>query len=312
MKLYYTSPTAQDQIQSDARLSLGGYKALSSVPNNSFDNLFSEISQFLLSKDIPEDEYIGLILKNETEDDIEDLSFWFEYPIDCYSKFLVAAVNLSVDANGVLCMEHISNKNSKPLYADFYEADGEENAVSFGSMEGGGMLGLWFCRRLVEDLATTVQTDSNLYEVDTEHTDMVKSKIPIKFDSITIHFSWEEYYGGAVGEELLTDYYVTLNLEPVFRGDTYLGCEFTLMSDEDPDVPLKLNGASIVLITNNINYSLSTANDTIRITDPENGKFIIPEQIINWSAAIYNYKIKVTFSSGRIRTYVVGTWEILR
>ena len=49
MKLYYTNPTAEDQIQTDPRLSLGGYKALSPVPNDSFDNLFGEISQFSLN-----------------------------------------------------------------------------------------------------------------------------------------------------------------------------------------------------------------------------------------------------------------------
>jgi hypothetical protein len=157
MKLYYTSPTAQDAIQADPRLSLGGYKALSPIPNSAFDSLFGEISQFLLSKDIPEDEYIGLILKNETGSAVTNLWLWFEYATDCYSKFLVAAVDLSLDSAGVYKMEHIPNRNSAPFYAEFYEASGVENAVSIGNLAIDGMLGLWFKRTLVDDLATTIQ-----------------------------------------------------------------------------------------------------------------------------------------------------------
>jgi hypothetical protein len=204
MKLYYTSVTAQDAVQADPRLSLGGYKSASPVPNNSFDNLFGEITQFLLSKTTPEDEYIGIILKNETAAEIENLWLWFDYGTDAYSKLLVAAVDLSADSAGVLKMEHIPNRISKPMYADFYEASGIENAVSLGNIAVNGMLGLWFCRRLIENLATTIQEDSDLYETDSQHPNMVKAITPEKQDIITINFQYGvEYYGGPIGSELL-------------------------------------------------------------------------------------------------------------
>jgi hypothetical protein len=204
MNLYYTSVTAQDAVQADPRLSLGGYKSASPVPNNSFDNLFGEITQFLLSKTIPEDEYIGVILKNETAAAVENLWLWFDYGTNPYSKILVAAVDLAADSAGVLKMEHIPNRISKPIYADFYEADGIENAVSLGNLAVGGMLGLWFCRQLIENLATTIQEDSDLYETDPLHPNMVRAITPAKQDIITVSFRYgSDYYGGPIGSELL-------------------------------------------------------------------------------------------------------------
>jgi hypothetical protein len=310
MKLYYTTPTAQDQIQTDPRLSLGGYKSASPVPNDAFDNLFTEISQFMLSKGNAETEYIGLILKNETAYNIQGLRFWFDYQADPYSQLQVAAVNLTSDTNGVLKMEHVPTRNSKPLYADFYPANGVDNAVEIGDLEVGEMMGLWFCRSLVDNLAATVQADSKLYETDPSNTNLVRPIVPVNFDSMTIHFDWTNY-GEAIGEELITDYFVTQDLATLYTGDTYLGADFSLTTEEDPDQPLDLSEALIELVTGTA-YKLSTLDDTIRITDAPGGLFIIPEQIISWPPATYNFKIKITFASGRVRTYVVGTWKILR
>lgn len=204
MKLYYTSAAAQDQIQSEARLSLGGYRALSPVPNDTFDNLFSEISQFMLSKDISEDEFIGLILKNETGEVVENLWLWFEYLIDSYSKYLVSAVDLVADANGFLKMEYIPTRNSKPLYSDFFEANGQMNAVSIGDIPIDGMIGLWIQRQLIENLATTIQAEANLYITDPNNADLVIPVVLTKQDSIKIKMVWgSEYYGSAIGDELL-------------------------------------------------------------------------------------------------------------
>ena len=198
MKIYYTTPTAQDAIQTDPRLSLGGYKSANPVPNAVFDNLFGEISQYLLSKEIPEAEFIGVILKNETGVDAKNLQLWFEYGVDCYSKLLVSAVDLVADAAGVLRMEHIPSRNSTPLYADFYEANSVANAVEIGDLADGEMVGLWFQRQLVADLAKTIQADDKLYITDPNHTDMVMAVVPVKSDSILIKMEWPTF-----GDELV-------------------------------------------------------------------------------------------------------------
>jgi hypothetical protein len=204
MKLYYTVASAQDAIQVDPRLSLGGYKSISALPNATFDNLFGEISQFLLSKNIPEDEYIGIILKNELTEPITNLWLWFDYGTDNYSTLSVAAVDLAADANGVLYMEHISNRISKPLYADFYDPFDIDHAVNLGDIPAGGMIGLWFCRQLIEDLATTIQQESNLYQTDPDHPNMVIAIAPEKQDIILIRFQYgATYYGGPIGGILI-------------------------------------------------------------------------------------------------------------
>jgi hypothetical protein len=203
MKLYFTTPAGQDNIQTDPRLSLGGYKALSPVPNAAFDNLFSEISQFMLSK-TPEDEFIGLVLKNETGAAVENLWLWFEYSTGGYAKMLVAAVDLTVDAAGVLTMEHIISRLAKPLYADFYEANGQANAVEIGNLADGEMVGLWLCRQLIEGLADSVQSEDKLYQTDPANADLVVPIVPIKQEAISIKMEWGPlYYGGPIGVELI-------------------------------------------------------------------------------------------------------------
>lgn len=203
MELYYTTSSGQDQVQSDPKLSLGGYKSSSLVSNNSFNNLFQEITQFLLSRD-SEDEYIALILKNDDEESIENLWLWFEYIEEKYASLLVAAVDLVVDSNGVLQMERIFSKNSTPLYAEFHEADGIDNAVSLGTIESGGMIGLWFCRKLISGLSTSVCEDSNIYEINPSDIDLYQSVVLDKSESISIKFRYGvEYYGGPVGGDLV-------------------------------------------------------------------------------------------------------------
>ena len=203
MKLYYTTSVGQDQIQNDPHLSLGGYKSASPIPNDVFGGLFDVITQFLLSK-VPESEYIAIILENNGAEDIENLWLWFEYPEKCYSKLLVAAVDLVSDTNGVLTMEHIPNRNSRPLYAEFYEANEIDDAVLLGTIKTGGMLGLWFERQLIDDLAQEVVKEENLYETNSGNIDMVQAITSEKSDSIKLCFLWgAQYYGSPIGGDLI-------------------------------------------------------------------------------------------------------------
>jgi hypothetical protein len=205
MKLYYTNPTTEEVVQSDPRLSLGGYKASSPVPNDSFDNLFGEISQFTLSKNVPEDEYVGLILKNETTYNIQGITLWFVYGDNPFSVFKIAAVNLTADTSKVLKMEHVPSRTSKPLYADFYEANGQGNAVEIGDLEVGEMVGLWISRSLVAGLAASVQSDAKLYQQDPVLVDSVMPIPLVKSDSISLCFDWLSY-GSPIGEKLIASY----------------------------------------------------------------------------------------------------------
>lgn len=193
MKLYYTTTAGENQVVTDPRLSLGGYQSATLVGNNVFDNLFSEISLHTLSRveTLDQPEYIGLILRNETEEDVENLWIWFEYPEDCYCELLIAAVDL----NSSGAMENISSRHSQPLYATFYEADGVENAVPLGTILREEMVGLWICRRLKTNILDTL-TDNSLLYTDSGAT-LKTAVMPNKSDSIRICFVWgAEYYNG--------------------------------------------------------------------------------------------------------------------
>lgn len=203
MKWYYTSSAGKDTVQTDIKLSLGGYKSSSLLSNDTFGGLFEEITTFLLSREF-EKEYIGIIVENDLATDIENLWLWFEYSLDSYSKFLVAAVDLVADSNGVLAMERITSKNSKPLYADFHEANGIQNAVEIGNILAGGSIGLWFCRELAVGLLTLVNEDSNFYTVDPSNEDLVIAATSLKSDIVLIKLNYgSEYYGGPIGNELV-------------------------------------------------------------------------------------------------------------
>ena len=152
----------------------------------------------------PEDEFIALVLKNETGAEVNNLWLWFSYPDGCFSKYLVAAVDMTADANGVLQMEHVPNRNSKPLYADFYEASGQVNAVEIGTVAIDGMVGIWIQRSMVDGLAANIQSDSNLYTIDPNNADLVIPVVPAKQDAISIHMDWcTNYYGSPVGDDII-------------------------------------------------------------------------------------------------------------
>ena len=49
----------------------------------------------------------------------------------------------------------------------------------------------------------------------------------------------------------------------------------------------------------------------ITITDAENGKFQIDEQIINIAAGNYKYDIRITFSDGNVKTWIKGDFLVI-
>ncbi len=187
MYLYYTVASQPEDTQTKPSLSLGGYKSSNKVINSAFNNLFSDITPITVSN-YNQNRYIGLILKNETGED-QNVKMWFSYPDDCFSKFRVAAVDLSADSDGNYYMEHIDNVNSSPLYvSEFYEADGEDNAVSLGSIASGGQIGIWIEMELLID--TIKASYENVYEKDPNNSSRYIEKVKETEEEIELHFSW--------------------------------------------------------------------------------------------------------------------------
>lgn len=158
LKLYYTTPIEQDRLQDRPDLSLGGFKSGTPVPNAMFNNLFSDISCYSVNNN--QDEYIALVLKNETTDPLVNVRLWFNYPAEAQKKIEVAAVELNSGGQ----MEIVGNPYTRPLYAEFFEADGEVNAVSLGRMGSEGVLGIWFKKTINTSVILDQETDISLYE----------------------------------------------------------------------------------------------------------------------------------------------------
>lgn len=119
-------------------LSLGGFISTTLVPNSNFGNLFSDISYYSISEN--RDEFIAIGLLNETGINLKNVTMHFIYPEGCQKHIEVAPV--AFNSNGEI--EVIPSTYDRPYNAEFYEADGEENAINIGDILIGGKVGLWF------------------------------------------------------------------------------------------------------------------------------------------------------------------------
>lgn len=187
IKIYYTTPEREGVEQIRPMLSLGGYRASNTVPNDEFGNLFGEITK--LSVDKNKDEYRALVLKNEGSDPLVNVKLWFTYPEKSYSKFLIAAVQMSADENNELVMEHVNTIYSRPMYAEFFEANGEIDAVTIGNMSVGAQVGIWLKRVLNIDVITEDQNSNLQYD---EQTKLYK-EIPLETsETIGLVIDWQD------------------------------------------------------------------------------------------------------------------------
>lgn len=187
IKLYYTTPEKEGVEQIRPMLSLGGYRASNTIPNDEFGNLFGEITPLSIDKN--KDEYRALVVKNESSQKLTDVKLWFEYPEKSYSKFLISAVQMREDENGELAMEHVNTIYSRPMYAEFFEANGENDAVTIGDMEAGAQVGIWLKRILNLDVIIEDQ-DSNL-----EYDDRTKTfkEIPLEtVETVGLVIDWQD------------------------------------------------------------------------------------------------------------------------
>lgn len=156
LKIYYTSKKGEDEVQTRADLSLGGYRSSTVIPNNSFNNLFSDLSYYSIQRN--QDEFIGVIVKNESEIELTGVGLWFEFPELSQRKVYVSAVDLTVDGR----MEDIQNSYQQPYYAEFHEADGELNKVDLGNFAPGEQIGIWFKSSINKEVITQQYSDEYL------------------------------------------------------------------------------------------------------------------------------------------------------
>lgn len=102
--------------QDDPMKSLGGYVSISPVPNAALNSLFDLVS--LKSIKEKTKETIAIALINKLSKPVSDVNLKIVSSQDSVCSFKIAAVSL--DEN--YCMEHISNRYSQPIMAEFYDA----------------------------------------------------------------------------------------------------------------------------------------------------------------------------------------------
>jgi len=156
MRLYYTNITGAEQAQTRPDLSLGGFKSENVVPNNSFSNLFSDISCYSISEN--RDEYIALALVNETGAVARNVILYFTYPEESQKSIEFAFVAFNSDSE----MEVIPNPYSTPYTGSFQGADGELNAVNIGDIAVDGQIGVWFKKVLDISAIEEEFSDANM------------------------------------------------------------------------------------------------------------------------------------------------------
>lgn len=96
-----------------------------------------------------------------------------------------------------------------------------------------------------------------------------------------------------------------------YKGDTFNGVQFTILVNGSAPA----NDLASVILTARPQLTASTkhqltSSSGITITDAANWVFEIDRQIINWAAFNYYYDIQLTDSTGAVKTYVTGRWNV--
>lgn len=122
MLLYLTGAStslvkSEDNPQTDASKSLGGYISSTPAPNAALNSLFDMISSYTLEKKQKETIALGLI--NQLETAVKNVELKIVTDVDDVATFKVAAVAVNSDNYR---MESISSRYQEPMAAEFHDA----------------------------------------------------------------------------------------------------------------------------------------------------------------------------------------------
>lgn len=184
LKLYYTVSSGYLDIQGNYINSLGGFPSSTEVPNDVFDNLFDEISLSEI-KDV-KTQYRAIIIKNESEEIIENIELWFEKKDSNICSYQIGATLLSNNEQSF--MEHIPSVYSKPLYTQLYDAT-VDSKVSIGNLNPGQMIGLWLSRTVDKEKA--LEEYNNVAEEDPLHRSRYKPIEKEKQETVDLKITWD-------------------------------------------------------------------------------------------------------------------------
>lgn len=98
-------------------------------------------------------------------------------------------------------------------------------------------------------------------------------------------------------------------------GDSWNGMEIEILNDDDS--PKDLTGATILCqFRDRVGsytppvLTFATADNSILIPDPTNGKFNFVGRIINVKPTTYYFDIQITFGDGMVNSQLAGQWTV--
>lgn len=144
MRLYFTGTQKEGDSQTEPRLSTGGYISGSEIPNASLNNLFGEMSQYTLEKQVVE--YRAVALKNTTGAAVAlSKLFYDNVSNNPLVNIRMAVVTLAQDSCGWY-MERTPSINAKPINAVFVDNRGLSNAIDMPNINNEEYIGIWIER----------------------------------------------------------------------------------------------------------------------------------------------------------------------
>lgn len=107
---------------------------------------------------------------------------------------------------------------------------------------------------------------------------------------------------------------MTYNIPPHRRGDTWDGINSITINVNG--VPINLTDAIVKMefrqgLDAPVALTLSTTDESIIVTNAAQGIISIPPKKIEIPFKKYLYDLQVTYSTGVVKTYMSGTWEII-
>lgn len=162
IELLYTGVIKEGLPQTNPLNSIGGYVSSSLIPNGSLDNIFTGASYYALVNRQTTFEVSAIVLKNNTSEDITNVTFWFNVPIDSMYKYEIAFVELAEDSCGAY-MELLSSRNALPYTGTFQIAD-VDNKRNIGDVTSLQKIGVWIKRSVVNANLTKLTDCDSLYE----------------------------------------------------------------------------------------------------------------------------------------------------
>lgn len=144
MQFFYTGADFFQGSQTNIEKSLGGFMSSSVVPNNSLNNIFSDVSSSAQYNGRVETK--GVVLKNTTNATVTDVKLYQTYPTGVIVKLEWAFVSLV----GGQQMERIPSSIASPYTGTFVEPNGISGEITIvSSLPAGSAIGVWIRRTVL-------------------------------------------------------------------------------------------------------------------------------------------------------------------